>query len=452
MPKILCLSDTHVGAGHSHRQDALADTDAMFAQVVDLAVERGVDLCLHAGDPFHRAKPTPAELHCFRRFTAALAQAEIPMIALDGNGAHSVAPGQESALELFASPLVTVSRRPEVHEVAGVAIATLPAVPLNRLVAARNGGDRAELYEEAIDLLLRTARDLFESAPSDRPRLLVAHHMVSGATLPTGLPVDAVGSLVLPLHELEEIGFDAIVLGDIHKAQVLSDEPFTAYCGAPMRNDFGEGGNEVGVWLLETSDEAQSLTGEPIIYTNTEFVSLEDRSFVTVDVDLTEGGDWKQRQADSPRSEKEGSDPGLGDNRRGSEVTIESALVATMPTVPDAASSYSLDETDAIAASIAAHLPLREAVVRVRVTATEEQWRRVDVDALNRMLADAGVHKVYGGIQWLPVREHRARASGMDESLSVEGAIALYCDAQGVVAEDASSLQALAVRWLGEMA
>lgn len=288
--KILCLSDTHVGAGYEHRKDAVADTDRMFAQVANLAVQRGVDLVLHAGDPFHRAKPTPAELHCFKRFCDKLAAAGIPMIALGGNGMHDAAPGQRSALELFESPLVRVSRAPEyITEFAGVAVCTLPAQPISRLVAASNGGAREDAYAQAVDLLLRIAQDLHGSAPADRPRILLAHQMVSGASLPTGLPVEQVGSIVLLLWALEGIGYDAIVLGDIHKPQVIESQPFAAttpawYCGSPMCMDFGEADVEHGVWIYETRSDG-GPTYAP------EFVPLEDRRFVTVDVDLVEGVD-----------------------------------------------------------------------------------------------------------------------------------------------------------------
>jgi exonuclease SbcD len=394
--KILCLSDTHIGAGYSHRQDALADTDAMFQQVIDLAVEREVDLVLHGGDVFHRAKPSPAELHCFRRFTRKLERARVPMIAIEGNGLHSPAPGQPSALALFESSFVRTSRTPDVvTEFAGVAVCTLPAVTIGRLVADAGGGDRGELSEQAIDLLLRTARDLFEATPDDRPRVLLGHWMLSGASLPTGLPVDALGGVVLPVHELEEIGYDALVFGDIHRAQELGDPLGNPafYCGSPMTMDFGEESVEHGCYLLGF-DEHRAY--------NYEFMPLQDRGFVTVDVDLIDAI-WLD-----PR----------------------------------------LDETDAIAASIAEHLPLTDAVVRVRVTGTEDQWRRVDQDALLRMLADAGVHKLFGGIQWLPVRETRARAEGLDESLNPLGAVDLWIIAQGLDGWEAASLRELTEAYL----
>jgi exonuclease SbcD len=284
--KILALSDTHIGAGYEHRKDALADTSAVLDQIADLAVERRVDLVLHAGDVFHRAKPAPAELHVFKHFCDRLAAPGIPMIAIGGNGLHEAPAGQKSALELFEGPLVRVSRTPEILNYAGVTVCTLPATSLGRLATEQRSGDRADLAEQAVDLLLASARDLFAQAPTDRPRILLAHQMVSGASLPNGLPLEALGA-VLPLWALEEIGYDALVLGDIHKPQDLTSTIF--YCGSPMTMDFGEAEVRHGCYILEVEGDAQASS------TTTEFVPLSDRRFITVDVDL---GDFEYAVSD----------------------------------------------------------------------------------------------------------------------------------------------------------
>jgi len=414
--KILAFSDLHLGAGQDHRGDALADQSRVLEQIATLAFERNVDLILNAGDTFHRAKPAPAELHVFKRFCEALAALGIPMVAIGGNGMHDAAPGQKSALELFESPLVRVSRTPEMiafpgggPNQLGVAVCTLPAAALGHLAAAGNGVPRADLAERAVDLLLGCARQLYADAPDDRPRILLAHQMVSGASLPTGLPVEQVGSVVLPLWALEEQGWDAIALGDIHKAQILQDVPFIAYCGAPMRHDFGEQENKPGVWILDADTEGADY----------EFVRLEDRRFVTVDVDLVAEAD--------------------------AQASMNAKVAAGELTQTWAISS---DETDWIAVAIGQELPLTDAVVRVRYRATEEQHRRVDHAALQRLVMDAGAHRLYGGVAWEPVRETRTRASGLDESLPPLAAVDLWLAANTVDDGQAAALRALLAGWL----
>lgn len=452
---LLAFSDLHLDAGQDHRRDALADQENVLDQIAALAIERECRLVLNAGDTFHRAKPDPAALHVFKRFCGKLADAGIPMVALSGNGLHEAAPGQRSALELFESRLVRVSRTPEyITEFGGVAVCTLPASALGRLAAARNGGPRAELAEEAIDLLLAAAHNLYEQAPDDRPRILLAHQMVTGASLPTGLPVEQVGSCVLPLWALEEIGYDAIILGDLHMAQVLSELPFAAYCGSPWINDFGEQGNESGVWILDPEHPADY-----------EFVKLQDRRFVTVDVDLTQDSSVKgavsHTQEEGPCSPTPGEvrrtpeAPGMrapnpeSNHERCGGVAEHGRAAFGANNEPDCPPAHGLDETDLIAAEIVAqgNGQLEGAVVRMRYRASEAQHRRVDHAALLRLLDDAGVHKLYGGLAWEPVREQQTRVAAMDETLAPLAALDLWLAAELVGEPEAGALRALLGEW-----
>ena len=58
------------------------------------------------------------------------------------------------------------------------------------------------------------------------------------------------------------------------------------------------------------------------------------------------------------------------------------------------------------------------------------------------------MHKLYGGIQWLAVREQQARAEGLDESLGPQDALALWLEAQNMNGAQGAALQALLGEWL----
>ena len=454
--RVLCFGDLHLGAGYEHRKDALADAEAILDQIVAIAIERGVSLILNAGDTFHRAKPEPAALHVFKRFCDQLADTGILMVALGGNGLHESAPGQKSALELFESRWVRVSRTPEyISEFAGVTVCTLPAATVGRLAAAQGSGDRAELNAQAVELLLRAARDLFATAleQTNGPRILLAHQMVSGASLPTGLAVEQIGSVVLPVEKLERIGYDAIVLGDIHQMQALGNgyditrhQPQAFYCGSPMCMDFGEADVPHGCWLLDV--EVGGAIATPI--------TLADRRFVTIDVDLTQEPGvlipgWLPR---SSAQDSSGEGAASHNAERGLARLHAEGVPERVPPgmrAPNPAGA-SLDETDILAAEIVAQGNglLRDAVVRVRYRATEEQHRRVDQPALLRLLEDAGVHRIYGGLQWLPVRESRTRSADLDETLAPLDSVALWMTAAGE--DDGGLLMALTAAYLEAIA
>jgi exonuclease SbcD len=328
---MLCTGDLHRHEWAGYQPvDRLADQEAVLDQIVEVARERAVDALLLAGDIFHRPHPTPRVLDTFRRFCRRLGVQGIDTVAICGNASHDITNATDyAALELF-DDLIDVRRVPGIWNGRGVAVACLPSVPVSTLVAARDGGDRDEVNQDAALLLVEAARELRAQIPDGTQAVLLAHWSVSGAAFPNGLPVDAAREPVLPLAELEQLGFDAVVLGHIHKPQPLGtlapdDEVMPIfYTGSPLPLDFGETGFNHGVWLL---DDAHG-------YMQTEFVPLDSRAFITLDYAA-------ETIADDP-----------------------------MPAFPDGA------------------------IVRVRYAATEEQARRIDNAAIKRALVDAGAARV----------------------------------------------------------
>lgn len=410
MTRVLATADLHIGSGSDYADDRLADQDGVLDQILTVARERQVDLIVIAGDVFHRPRPTPSELHVFARFVRRLAEAHIPAVAVLGNAGHDQDGfGRPAALELFDSGNFVVSRHPEAIrrlQMTGneITVCTLPSVPMSRMVAVQNGGDRAQLFQDAAAYLVDVAQALREEADPDKPCILVGHWSVSGAALPSGLPTDTLNEPVLNASELAALNFDAIVMGHIHKAQPICFEGF--YTGSPMVTNFGEADYEHGVYIIDL-DSSRVLAPE--------FVPLEDRRFLTVDVDLTGGGERISGQL-SPRAENGVEHSGLPIEGRDVQTTAYGYPAAPAATVP-ADSLTSIDETDLIAAYIVEQAPLDGAVLRVRYRATEEQHRRVDQGALKRLALDSGAHRVY---QITPeiVRENRARAAGVDETLA----------------------------------
>lgn len=168
------------------------------------------------------------------------------------------------------------------------------------------------------------------------------------------------------------------------------------------------------------------------------FVPLEDRRFITVDVDLTEGGDWMQGQAgDLPRPAGWSSSPD-SELTVGGELSVSPGIAMTAA-VPGSASSH-LDETDRIAAAIMEQAPLDDAVLRIRYRASEEQHRRVNQGALKRLALDSGCHRVY---QITPeiVRENRARAAGVDETIAPLEALTAWMEANAISEPKATALR-----------
>src|SRR5205814_1684568 len=134
---------------------------------------------------------------------------------------------------------IRVSSTPELVELAGVTVATLPWVHPGRLIAA-HGRDvsRDETNSVVAELLLEAARGLRAQINGDAPAILLLHWSISGSSLPTGLPVDQLREPVIPHDELLALGFDAIIAGHIHLRQTIGhplDQVRPAfYVGSPL--------------------------------------------------------------------------------------------------------------------------------------------------------------------------------------------------------------------------
>lgn len=381
MSRLLLFGDTHIGAGAEYGRnpgDRLADEEQVLDRIVDLALEHSVDGVLHAGDMWHRRRPTPAEYLAVTRPLGRL-QRELGCDVLAISGNHCVEhPDLPIAAELLTG-MLDVRREPGLWHGPGVTVACLPWTPVSRLVAQRNGGDRDGLAGEAAQMLLTIARDLHAKSV-DGYTVLLTHWSISGGHTPTGAITDEFREVVIPLDEIEGLGFDAVIAGHIHLPAIIGDARLgmgvvgqpVLYVGSPFPIDFGEASSLHGVWLLDT-EAAEPAT----------FLPVDSRPFVTLDYDLA-----------SP---------------------VDMELLAPTGTVIGRTMDGIVDD----------------AVVRVRYSGTEEQARRVDHSAVTAALLDAGAHKVYA-IQPTILRQNRVRVEGLDEDLGPMQAVGMWTAAEGL--------------------
>jgi DNA repair exonuclease SbcCD nuclease subunit len=352
--KILAFGDAQLGA-HG-RLDDQAD---VLDRIATLAIDRNVGLVLNGGDTFEGGEIKPADLRVFADFIARLRDAGIPCLTVLGNGRHDRHRSADGVSIFNEIPGVTVAATPDVYRFGGCTVGAMPWVSAAWLQAHFGAAaSRAEVNAHMVDILVgQIAPGLLEDCRRVAPALsavLLTHFAISGASLPTGLPVDLLSEPVLPLAELEAIGFDAVVASHIHKPQLLTSELGGGpvfFTGSPMAHGFGEADFDHGVWILDDM--------------RPEFVPVESRKLVTLDYADVES---------------------LGADRRSFE---------------------RLDEPVS---------SLDDAIVRVRFPVTPEELRRVDVPALRRELLDAGAHSVR--IEPQVIRADRARVQGLDEGVS----------------------------------
>lgn len=277
MSRFLAIGDLHLGAGADYGRepgDRLRDQERVWAAALNLAAEHDVDAVLFGGDAFHRRRPTPSELLAFQRpLQAFRAEHDIEVVAVCGN--HDVESARlPSSLEIFRRELDLYEMPGLWNAPGGTTVACLPWTPPARLIASRDGGDRDENHALAAQLLIEAARDL--RSQIDGPAVLLAHWSISGARTPTGVYTDEFREPVIPLGDLEALGFDAVIAAHIHLPEVLNG-PFDGgrpvlYVGSPAPVDFGEQDSPHGCWIIDVG-----------VTVTATFVPIKSRPFLTWD-------------------------------------------------------------------------------------------------------------------------------------------------------------------------
>lgn len=408
MTRFLLTGDLHLEKGADlgvTPGDRLREQETVWARVLELSRGVDADAILFAGDAFDKASPRPDAILAFERPLVAHA-GSVPVVAIEGNhDRNGTAAG--TALQVMAEAgLIDLAVAPDVVEVAGVWVVRLPWTSASRLVAAQGGGDRDDVNAQAAAMLVDVARSLFLQIPTGAPSILLTHFSITGARDAAGGDVGLFREIVLPLHDLDAIGFDWIVAGHIHRPQTLG--PGGCYVGSPMPLDFGETGFDHGVTILDVNLVGDSLL-EPGDGVHATFVPIDSRRLVNIEAD------------------------GL-------------ALSITPPDVDPGDCLFTYDDE------------IAGAIVKVKITATAEQARRLDLARITRSLTDAGAAKVWKIVVDVE-RETRARAEGIDETLGELAALDLYItaqiDAAGIEGTAdfvrAHRLRALTTRYLEEI-
>ena len=297
--RVLHFSDLHIGVENYGRTDPetglstrLGDFLDSLDQVVEFALNEGVDLVLLAGDAYKGRDPTQTHQREFAKRLNRLSQAQIPTFLLVGNHDLPAASSRATAVDIF--PTLEVANVYVGNNLQNYHVAT-PSGPLQILAVPwprRSGilsredsrGMSIEQVRKALEDRLtegieRTASELDPNVPA----ILTGHVTVNGATVGTERSMMLGQDHVLLVSALDCPQVEYVALGHIHKHQILrADPPMVVYSGSLQRVDFSEEGDEKGFCIIDLDPLAPQ--GQRM--TNFEFHKLEARPFITVDVSV----------------------------------------------------------------------------------------------------------------------------------------------------------------------
>ena len=297
--RILHFSDLHIGVENYGRTDPktglstrLGDFLDSLEQVVEFALNEGVDLVLLAGDAYKGRDPTQTHQREFAKRLNRLSKAGIPTFLLVGNHDLPAASSRATAVDIF--PTLEVAN---IHVGNSLKTYDVPtpsgplqvlAVPWPKRSAILSREDsRGMSIEQVRQTLEKRLTDGIEVAASQLdatiPAILTGHVTVNGATVGTERSMMLGQDHVLLVSALDRPQVEYVALGHIHKHQILRpDPPMVVYSGSLQRVDFSEEGDEKGFCVIDLDPAAPQ--GQRM--TKFEFHKLDARSFVTVDVTL----------------------------------------------------------------------------------------------------------------------------------------------------------------------
>lgn len=272
MVKILHFADAHIDMANYGRHDPetglpmrVMDFLKSLDEIVNTAIEEGVDLVIFAGDAYKDRSPAPTYQREWGKRIMRLSHAGIPTLLLTGNHDISPATGRAHAIQEFDTlevPHVRVLNKPEFltpNDLGGlpVQVLALPWVSRSGLMAKLElgGAEPNKVYQELANRLNDLVTNWLNAADPVLPTILTAHASVEGAKYGSERMVMLGTDLVLPPALVKDTRLDYVALGHIHKPQNLNEggHPPVIYPGSIERVDFGEAKDKKFFILAEVS-------------------------------------------------------------------------------------------------------------------------------------------------------------------------------------------------------
>jgi len=285
--RLLHFADLHIGVESYSRPDPetglpsrVVDVLRALDQLVDFAIQEGVDLILFCGDAYKSREPSQTHQREFAKRLRRLVDAGIPIFLLVGNHDLPNAISRATALEIFETlgvPRVYVSARPGTQVIetrsGPVQIVALPWPNRSWLLSREEyRGLTVEQVERLIEeRLASTIRQEVNRLDPDLPAILCAHVALDASQVKSGterwMTVGREPRLIK--STLLPEAFDYVALGHHHVRQVLGLGPPVVYCGSLQRVDFAEAEDAKGFYTVELDPRCprgQRVRGEPLFH------------------------------------------------------------------------------------------------------------------------------------------------------------------------------------------
>ena len=245
--RFIHTADLHLGK-RLHDVPLLEDQIYMLDELRKLAIARGADAVMIAGDVYQSSSPPSEAMSAFDGFVTALAAAGIRVFAVSGNHdserrvAYLASLVRGSGIYVSERFTGTLQQFTMEDEHGKLVVSLLPFIkPIN--VRRCYPEETIESYQDAAAAVLR-------HSPVDTAKrnILICHQFITGA--------QTAGSEELSVGGVENIDaalfkdFDYVALGHIHRAQRVGRDT-VRYAGSPLCYSFSEAPYPKSIPLVE---------------------------------------------------------------------------------------------------------------------------------------------------------------------------------------------------------
>ena len=290
--KILHTADWHIGQFKGPVVDGVnlrsQDTVKCLEYMVQVAIEEKPDIVCVSGDIFHQEQVGPVrysdEMITATNIITSLAHFSKYVIVMRGTPNHDGA-AQFRVLERMLLNIrnVDVVTEPGVIKTPWADIACLPGFDKQEFRAKFPGlsADEENLaWTKYISDMVFALRAECEKTP-----ILMAHYTVPGCNMESGQTSFFTNfEPVIPREALMAARYEAVLLGHIHRPQIIEGLDNVFYSGAINAMNFNDEGQDRGFWIHEFNEKGTLVKGHKC--------TTPYRQFHTITWDPDEAGDY----------------------------------------------------------------------------------------------------------------------------------------------------------------
>ena len=257
--KIFHSGDWHIGNFKGPEKDGInlrsLDTKRCLEALAERVEKENPELVLVPGDIFHAGK-TWSDRCCDEVVTAMeiisrLSAAAGRVVVMRGTPNHDgEGPFKVLLKHFFGFKNVHISVNPEVIQTEYADIAVLPGFDRGVYRAKFPGLGKEQENEVFSQELGKIVLGLRVQCRTDRPAILMAHYTVPGCNTESGQSqLLTQFEPIVPSESLDAAAYDLVVLGHIHRPQLVSGFDNVYYSGSINANNFNDEGQERGFWI-----------------------------------------------------------------------------------------------------------------------------------------------------------------------------------------------------------